>query len=57
MVAATSHDHFDVELARVENGNGGPPPPPDECPTDEILAELDKIEEAVDAIRQLLGQP
>lgn len=56
MVAATNHDHIDVEFALVEE-DGGPIEPPvgPECPTEEILAELDRIEDAVRAIRQLLG--
>ena len=52
MVAATNHDHFDVEFARVEEDVT--PPDPSECPTDEILAELDRIDAAVKAIRGLL---
>lgn len=56
MVAGTNHDHIDVEFVRLEDGEPPEPPEPGECPTEEILAELVKIEEAVDAIRQLLDQ-
>jgi hypothetical protein len=70
MIAATNHDHFDIEYTRFEeepdddddddngdddNGdddNGDDTPP---CPTDEIEAELAKIEAAVAAIRQLIA--
>lgn len=55
MVAATNHNHFDVEYARLDEDTEPPDPPdPPECPVEEILAELDKIEEAVGTIRQLL---
>jgi hypothetical protein len=54
MVAATNHDHFDVEYARVDDGTE-PPPEPGECPKEEILAELTKIEASVAAIRELLA--
>jgi len=58
MVAATNHDHFDVEFARFDQEPEPPEPPeppqPPECPTEEILAELGKIDRAVRAIRQLL---
>jgi hypothetical protein len=66
MLAATNHDHFDVEYTRFEgepddgdgddgdgDGDDGDETPP--CPADEIEAELAKIEAAVAAIRQLLG--
>jgi hypothetical protein len=53
MVAATNHDHYDVEFALVEESTPTPPPS-GECPTAEILAELDRIDQAVQAIRQLL---
>jgi hypothetical protein len=68
MVAATNHDHVDVEFRRFEedaddgdddddgngddNGDDGDETPP--CPTEEIEAELAKIEAAMAAIRQLL---
>jgi len=57
MVAATNHDHFDVQFTLVDDGGTEPPEPPEpgECPTEEILAELDKIETSVEAIRQLLA--
>ena len=56
MVAATNHDHFDVEFTRFTGDEPPEPPGPgDECPTEEILAELEKIEEAVAAVRQLLA--
>jgi hypothetical protein len=42
MVGGTNHDHFDVEYARLESEP--PPPPPGECPKEEILAEMSKIE-------------
>ena len=55
MVAATNHDHFDVEFVRFEGVPEPPEPPePPECPSEEIRAELDRIEVAVQAIRQLL---
>lgn len=62
MVAATNHDHFDVEFAYVEKEEPPDVQGPGECPTEEILAELVKIErqvgriqQAVDNIRQLLA--
>jgi hypothetical protein len=51
MLAATNHDHFDVQFARVDEEQ---PPEPTVCPGDEIRAELVRIEQAVQAIRNLL---
>ncbi|HSJ56368.1 MAG TPA: hypothetical protein VLC95_04255 [Anaerolineae bacterium] len=53
MIGATNHDHFNVEYALVDPGTT--PPPPAELPTEEILAELAKIEAAIGTIRALLG--
>ncbi|HSJ53687.1 MAG TPA: hypothetical protein VLC52_08035, partial [Anaerolineae bacterium] len=52
MVGQTNHDHFDVEFVRVSDEAPAVPPP--DCPTEAILAELSRIEEAMQAIRQLL---
>ncbi len=55
MLGGTNHDHFDVEFTRFEeepgNGNGNGP----ECPKEEILAEVAKMEAAAAAIRELLA--
>lgn len=55
MVAATNHDHFDVEFTRIEDGVEPPEPPeppePGECPKQEILAELAKISAATSSVR------
>lgn len=57
MIAATNHDHYDVEYIRLEEDEPPPPPPPPppEWPVAEIEAELAKIEEAIEAIRELLA--
>lgn len=63
MVAATNHNHFDVEYTRVDEEEPPPeqppgqppesPPEPPEIPVEEIEAQLAKIEEALQAIRGL----
>lgn len=53
MIGETNHDHFDVEYVRVEEETI--PGPGTECPKEEIEAQLAKIEEAIAAIRTLLG--
>ena len=53
MLGETNHDHFDVEFVRVAQEDL-PSPRPD-CPREEILAELARIEAAVQAIRDLIG--
>jgi hypothetical protein len=53
MLGATNHDHFDVEFALVVREE--PPPPPPDCPREEILAELSRVEEAIRAIRALIS--
>jgi hypothetical protein len=53
MVAATNHNHFDVEYTRLDEDE--PPPEPPESPLEEIEAELAKIEKAVQAIRDRLA--
>ena len=56
MVAATNHDHYDIEYICVEDGGGnGGNGGGGECPKDEILAEVAKIEAAIGTIRQLLA--
>jgi hypothetical protein len=55
MVGGTNHDHFDVEFALMEEHLPPEPPEPPECPTEEIEAELLKIEAAIAAIRDLIG--
>jgi len=59
MIGGTNHDHFDVEFTRSDEESEpepepGPGPTP-ECPKEEILAEVAKIEAAVAAIQQLLA--
>jgi hypothetical protein len=53
MLGATNHDHFDVEFAQVFGEE--PPPPPPDCPREEILAELARVEAAIRAIRDLIA--
>lgn len=59
MVAATNHNHFDVEYTRVEQEEPPTEPPteppsgPREIPVEEIEAQLARIEEALQAIRGL----
>jgi hypothetical protein len=59
MVAATNHNHFDIEYTRVEEDEPPPEQPPasppetPEIPVEEIEAQLAKIEEALQAIRSL----
>jgi len=53
MVGQTNHDHYDVEFVRVSD-EGSTPPPPD-CPREEILAELARMEAAIRAIRGLIA--
>ncbi|MEJ2212286.1 MAG: hypothetical protein P8129_25130 [Anaerolineae bacterium] len=68
MIAATNHDHFDIQYTRLAEGEPPPPTPPTpptppptpppapgECPVEEIEAELAKIEQALQAIRDLLA--
>lgn len=56
MAAATNHDHFDVEFTRLSGDEPPEPPGPgDECPTEEILTELQKIDQAMANIRRLLA--
>jgi hypothetical protein len=50
MVGETNHDHFDVEFVQVAREE-----PDYEWPREEILAELAHIEEAILAIRKLIG--
>jgi hypothetical protein len=53
MIGGTNHDHFDVEYARVE---GEPPPSPaNECPKEEILAEMTKIEAELAKIQKAVA--
>jgi hypothetical protein len=56
MVAATNHNHFDVDYVRLEGDEPPPEPPsqPREVPVAEIEAELVKIEGSLQAIRDLL---
>ena len=55
MVGGTNHDHFDVEFVKLDEDSGPVDPPNgDECPVEEILAELDRIEESVRNIRKML---
>jgi hypothetical protein len=51
MLAGTSHHHFDVEFTLVEEDEPAEPP---EVPVEEIRAELDRMEAAIQAIRRLL---
>ena len=52
MLGQTNHDHYDVEFVSVTDE--GTPPPPD-FPREEILAELARVEEAIGAIRTMIG--
>ncbi len=60
MVAATNHNHFDVEYTRLVGDVPPPTPPPTPppqppIPREEIEAELVKIDTAVQTIRDLLA--
>jgi hypothetical protein len=50
MIAATNHNHFDVEYTRV-----GGEAPPEEPPAEPPEIPVDKIEEALQVIRELLA--
>jgi hypothetical protein len=53
MLGETNHDHYDLEFALVSD-EASPPAQP-ECPREEILAELARIEEAIRTIRDLIA--
>jgi len=53
MLGQTNHDHYDVEYVQVSHE--GPPPPPPDCPREEILAELARMEGAIRAIRDMIA--
>lgn len=58
MVGQTNHSHFQTTFRRFEqdpdDNGGGAATPPIECP-EEMLAELDKIEAAINAMRDMLA--
>lgn len=54
MIGATNHDHYNVEFALVDSSTT-PPVEPIRLPIEEVRAELDKIEQALGVIRELLA--
>lgn len=56
MLGGTNHDHFDVEFSRLEEEPGPPGPGPGQCPKEEILAKVSKIEASMASVRSALAE-
>lgn len=55
MVGGTNHNHFDVEFTRFDEDPGPPGPGPGECPKEEILAEVARIESSLAQIEAAMA--